>query len=155
MDLLGELDGVLDALEAAGVDYALCGGLAVALHGHVRATRDIDVMIRRDDFDAARAALRGRGFVLDAGPIPFGAGTEREREVRRVSKIVDGALITVDFLVVSPILERAWQTRSAYVWRDRRVTAVSIEGLTAMKRMAGRKQDLADLEHLGVPEEDA
>jgi hypothetical protein len=155
MDLLGDLDGVLDALEAAGVDYALCGGLAVALHGHVRATRDIDVMVRREDFGAARAALRGRGFTLDAGPIPFGAGTEREREVRRVSKIVDGALTTVDFLVVTPVLERAWQTRAAYPWRGRHVTAVSIEGLTEMKRMAGRKQDLADLEHLGVPEEDA
>lgn len=112
-------------------------------------------MVRREDFDAARAALRSRGFTLDAGPIPFGAGTAREREVRRVSKIVDGALTTVDFLVVTPVLERAWQTRAAYPWRGRRVTAVSIEGLTEMKRMAGRKQDLADLEHLGVPAEDA
>jgi hypothetical protein len=154
MDLLSELDAVLDAFEAAGVDYALCGGLAVALHGHVRATRDIDVLVRREDFDAARAALRDRGFTLDAGPIPFGAGTEREREVRRVSKIIDGALVTVDFLVVTPILERAWQTRSSHAWRDRRVSAVSIVGLADMKRLAGRKQDLADLEQLGVPEED-
>ena len=33
-------------MDEAGVDYALCGGLAVAAHGAPRATRDIDLLGR-------------------------------------------------------------------------------------------------------------
>lgn len=57
------------SLEAAGVPYAVAGGNAVALWvsrvdpGAVRNTRDVDVLIRRSDFDAARAALEAAGFV--------------------------------------------------------------------------------------------
>jgi hypothetical protein len=45
VDLVAELHVVADALVAAGVEFALCGGLAVAVHGHVRATRDIDLLV--------------------------------------------------------------------------------------------------------------
>lgn len=37
--LVATLDRVLDALAAASVPYALCGGLAVNVHGHVRALK--------------------------------------------------------------------------------------------------------------------
>ena len=57
------------ALAAAGVPYAVAGGNAVAAHvarvdeGAVRNTRDVDVMIRREDLPRARAALEAAGFV--------------------------------------------------------------------------------------------
>lgn len=57
------------ALRVAGVPYAIAGGNAVALwvsrvdEAAVRNTRDVDVLIRRADFDAARAALEAAGFV--------------------------------------------------------------------------------------------
>jgi hypothetical protein len=57
------------ALEGAGVPYAIAGGNAVALwvsrvdEAAVRNTRDVDVLIRRGDFPAARAALEAAGFV--------------------------------------------------------------------------------------------
>jgi hypothetical protein len=69
VDLISELERVVDALGAAGVEYALCGGLAVALHGHVRATREIDLLIPADAKDTAIAALRTKDFTLLAGPI--------------------------------------------------------------------------------------
>lgn len=58
------------ALEAAGVPYAIVGGNAVAAHvsrvdeAAVRATRDVDILLRRVDFDAARKALEAAGFVF-------------------------------------------------------------------------------------------
>ena len=58
------------ALELAGVPYAIVGGNAVAAHVSrvdetaVRATRDVDILLRRADFDAARKALEGAGFVF-------------------------------------------------------------------------------------------
>jgi hypothetical protein len=57
------------ALKAAGVPYAVVGGHAVALwvsrvdEAAVRNTRDVDVLIRRSDFEAARTALQSAGFV--------------------------------------------------------------------------------------------
>jgi hypothetical protein len=60
---------VVGALELAGVPYAVCGGNAVAAWvatidaGAVRNTQDVDILLRRADLDAARAALERVGFI--------------------------------------------------------------------------------------------
>jgi hypothetical protein len=57
------------ALEAAGIPYAVAGGNAVAAHvskvdeAAVRATRDVDIVLRRADFPSAERALAAAGFV--------------------------------------------------------------------------------------------
>ena len=57
------------ALDAAGVPYAVVGGNAVAEwvarvdEDAVRNTRDVDILIRRPDFPAARACLEAVGFI--------------------------------------------------------------------------------------------
>lgn len=45
MNLRDEFLGVLDALTGAGLDHAVCGGFAVAIHGYPRLTQDIDLLI--------------------------------------------------------------------------------------------------------------
>jgi hypothetical protein len=154
-DLVATLDAVVDAMNAAGVAYALCGGLAVNLHGHVRATRDIDILIPRSELDRARDALKQLGFDIDAGPIPFGLNTPNERVLHRISRIVGAELSTIDLMLVTPVLEAAWQTRVCAKWRDRDIWTVSLDGLARMKRLAGRPQDLADLDNLGLEREDS
>lgn len=58
-----------DALERAGVQYAIIGGNAVAAwvatvdRAAVRNTQNVDILIRRADFQSASAALEGAGFV--------------------------------------------------------------------------------------------
>src|SRR5712691_9695328 len=57
------------ALDGAGVPYAVVGGNAVAEwvaradEDAVRNTRDVDLLVRRADFAAVRAALESAGFV--------------------------------------------------------------------------------------------
>lgn len=57
------------ALENAGVPYAVVGGNAVAAwvsrvdESAVRTTQDVDILIRRADFERTRAALEAAGFV--------------------------------------------------------------------------------------------
>lgn len=59
------------ALDRAGVSYAVIGGNAVAHwvatvdEGAVRNTRDIDLLVRREDLPAVTTALEGAGFVRD------------------------------------------------------------------------------------------
>ena len=57
------------ALEQAGIPYAVAGGNAVAAwvatidRAAVRNTQDVDILIRRADLPAAKAALEAVGFV--------------------------------------------------------------------------------------------
>ncbi len=57
------------ALEAAGVPYAVIGGNAVAAwvsrvdEAAVRNTQDVDILLRRDDFEAAKVAMEAAGFI--------------------------------------------------------------------------------------------
>jgi hypothetical protein len=57
------------ALETAWIDYAVIGGNAVAAwvgrvdQAAVRFTQDVDLLMRRDDLDAAKAALGTAGFI--------------------------------------------------------------------------------------------
>jgi len=150
MNLADELLGIVDALDAAGIHYAVCGGLAVAIHGHARMTKDIDVLIRREDLDRVREVLKGRGFVLEAGSIHFARGTSEQREVFRTSKPDGDDLLTVDLLIAGPALAEVYASRVLVAWRDRRMQVVSRAGLAKMKRLAGREQDLLDLKELGL-----
>lgn len=57
------------ALEAAAIPYAVVGGNAVAAwvsrvdEAAVRNTRDVDLLLRRSDLEAARTALEAAGFI--------------------------------------------------------------------------------------------
>ncbi len=51
-----EPDRVVAALNAAGVEYVIVGGLAVGAHGVVRATRDVDIVAAPDRGNMDRLA---------------------------------------------------------------------------------------------------
>ena len=150
MDPVTELEALLDVFDADGVPYALCGGLALAIHGYPRQTKDIDLLVEAATVDRALAAAKRAGFDVPARKIIFGLRAGTPREVHRVSKLEDasGKMMTLDLLVVSTDLEGVWATREVVVAEQRRITVVSREGLATMKRIAGRPQDLADLAKL-------
>ncbi len=153
MDVLIELERLVDALAREGIDYALCGGIAVNIYGHVRATRDIDMLVERASVERVRELAAGHGFALRSGRIPFGVGTPEEREVWRVSKSEQDELLSLDLLVVAPVFQGVWESKETVEWRGRKLGIVSARGLARMKRLAGRAQDIADLEALGLEEE--
>lgn len=150
MDLRQELLNIVTSLEQAGVDYAICGGFAVAIHGYPRLTTDIDLLIRSEDLDAARSALATAGFSLDSGLITFSSGKPDEHSLWRVSRVEGTDLITVDLLMVSDFLQPVWETRERFLLGTQRVIAVSRSGLLRMKQAAGRRKDLDDIERLGL-----
>jgi hypothetical protein len=149
-DLGDCLERIVDALSSSRVEHALCGGMAVTIHGHLRSTRDIDLLVPESGLGSAAQILEGLGYDIRTGPIPFGARTAAERVVHRFSRIEGDEVAAVDVLVVTPILQPAWDSRITMGWRGRNVCVVSREGLAHMKRLAGRHQDLADLESLGI-----
>jgi len=56
------------------VDYALCGGVALAIHGVPRATQDIDLLVRPEDLSRLREVARMCGFVFESFPMDFASG---------------------------------------------------------------------------------
>ena len=155
VNLFDELVAIVIALERAKIDYAVCGGMAVAIHGLARATKDIDLLILREDLARVLDVVRGLGFILDGGILPMGAGERFERDIYRISKVIDEKLLTLDLLIVNPLLQRAFEAREYYEWPGVRLQAVSPAGLYVMKKLAGRPQDIADLQRLGLMPDDS
>lgn len=145
MTLYDELRCALAALDQAGVDYALVGGLAVAVWGVPRATKDIDLLILPESLARAMAAVRTCGFTLEALPMEFKDGTTLHR-VNKVDR--DGNLMTVDFMLVDRTLAPAWESRTRLPFGGEHVVVISREALISMKALAARPQDIADIQNL-------
>ena len=154
LNLKQELEALVDALGTRGVGFAICGGIAVTIHGAPRFTKDIDLLVPDAQIDDALEVARQCGFVLPAAPMVFDAGRATERHVRRMSKADGDDLLSLDLVLVQPGFAEVWSSRVLVEWETRIVPVVSVEGLAVMKHRAGRAQDLLDLKNLAVETED-
>lgn len=144
MVLVDELVGATRALEEAGIPYALVGGLALAVWGAPRATADIDLLVRPSDLERAVELARVQGFDGVALRMRFRDGLE----LQRVTRAQDGKLLTLDFLLVNETLEPVWDSRVRLAVGKGSLWVISRDALIQMKALAGRPQDLADIERL-------
>ncbi len=154
MNLVDELHGVARALEAAGVPYAICGGIAVTIHGATRTTKDIDILVAREHLQQALDAVRPLGFVYLALPLTFEAGSSRERHVQRVSKLESGHHLMLDFMIAEAALAGFLSKRITIDLPEGPLSVVTRDALIEMKRLAMRPQDQADIEKLEGADED-
>jgi hypothetical protein len=144
VDFYGELTRVLAALQGRQLEYALCGGVALAIHGAPRATQDIDLLLRPEDLPALREVAHSLGFVLEAFPTDLASGVT----IQRFTKLIEGQPFMLDVLLVKGPLETVWSGRLATAFEGGTVQVVSREGLIALKLAAGRPQDLVDIQRL-------
>lgn len=157
----GAYDEILRALAAAGARFVLIGGLALNAWGVIRGTKDVDVVIARDPDNAravASAAVALGGQVqlgdsfLSSEP---GIASALVEERRVLIETRSGALDVVGGLPhVPPYEELAPRSVSVEIG-DLRIDVCSRDDLRAMKRGAGRPQDLVDLENLDLTEDQA
>ncbi len=145
VDIYAEFVAIVRALEDGKVEYALCGALALAVYGAPRATKDIDVIARREDEARIRELIRPLGYVFEALPMAFsGSGIE----VQRFTKLVEGRPLMLDVLWLTPALQRIWDDRQRVPWDNTTLAVVSRDGLITLKLTAGRPQDLVDIQSL-------
>lgn len=144
--LLEELLAITSSFEENNIEYAVCGGLAMAIHGFARATLDIDLLIREENLEKAYQVAKTKGYDIKGLDMSFKEGAT---EIRRVSKIDDdGEILSLDFLLVTPKVEDVWESKEQFIVVEKHLSTVSKEGLIKMKTLAGRPQDLADIERL-------
>jgi len=85
IDIYEELKLLTASLESHGVEYALCGGLALAVHGYVRATVDLDLLILPDEVKSGLKIVQGLGYDIQAKPMKFADG---KIIIYRMTKVV-------------------------------------------------------------------
>lgn len=148
MKLKEELLKIAGCFEQSEIDYALCGGLAVVVHGYPRLTKDIDILIRPETLEDAKAQLGKIEYDLEAGMFRFNSGTDHESVMYRVSRAEGTELTTLDLMLVAPVFEKVWADREVIQIGDQSLRIVSKAGLITMKEVAGRPQDMADIDAL-------
>ena len=137
-DLLIELADV-------GAEFVLVGGHAVAFHGHPRATKDMDVLIRANTLNAERVyrALADFGAPLEAFQVKAGDFATYHGVLqiglppRRIDVLNRADGITFD----EAIAEGA-----SFTLEGRKIPVIGRAALIKNKRATGRTQDLADIE---------
>ena len=156
---MSQIVPVFQALNEANVRYIVVGGIATVLHGYVRATADIDLIIDLHPEEAAKAirALSSYGFKPRA-PVDasgFADVGQRERWVEEKGMTVfsvvhsDNSGLSVDLFARHQIpFEVLWSRSELMQLGDTAVRVCSIDDLIELKRLAGRQQDLADIEQL-------
>ncbi len=144
--LLEELSQLISALGENKIEYAVCGGLALTIHGFPRATFDIDILIRPESLEDGYKIAAKYGYDIRGLDMSF---KERAVEIRRVSKIDDdGEILSLDLLLVTPQVEDVWKTKEKLIWQDQELWIVSRTGLIKMKELAGRAKDLIDIDRI-------
>jgi hypothetical protein len=157
---LSSLEEVASALAAGGVRYLVVGGLAVAAHGHGRATFDIDLVVQLQPQNTARAvrALEKLGYrpTVPVQAMQFADPERRESWVREKNMVVfqlhsDQHPETRIDLFVSEPFDFDSEYDAAMVGEilpDLQVRFVRLETLLRMKESAGRPKDLEDIRQL-------
>ena len=146
-DIFDEFQKLITKFNQENLDYAVCGGWAMAIHGSPRATVDIDFLVLSENLSEMWKIAEDFGYWVVGLPLSFDKGLI---EIRRISKIDEESkvLFTIDFLLVTAGLKQVWETRENIDWEDGKVWTVSREGLIFMKTISGRHKDLGDIEAL-------
>jgi predicted nucleotidyltransferase len=154
------IETIVRALNDAGVQYLIVGGVAVNAHGFVRLTRDVDLVLGLEPANARRGleALLQAGWrlAIPEKPAAFADAATRERWRVEKNMIVlklwsdEHRRTPVDIFVYEPFDFAAEFARAGRleVCPGVQAPVVTLETLLKMKRAAGRPQDLTDIEEL-------
>jgi hypothetical protein len=135
------------ALEAAGIPYAVAGGNAVAAWvstvdpGAARNTVEVDLIVNRSDLDAVKAAMERVGFVyaFSYGVHMFLDGPDgRPRDA--VHLLFAGEKVDPRYTSVAPDLTATLQSDSYRL--------VELESLVRMKLTSNRRKDQVHLQDM-------
>lgn len=131
----------------AGAEFVVVGGHAVAFHGHPRATKDLDVLVRATQENAAKVYLALASFgaplaAFDVAVTDF-ASYDGVLQIgvppRRIDVLNRADGVTFDQAVAAG---------DGFEIEGRRIPVIGRDALLANKRAAGRAQDLADVKAL-------
>ena len=135
----------LQSLNANGVRYLVVGGYAVAMHGHPRYTKDIDIWIDPTLANGKRLVRALTDFGFASLGLTVEVFTQREQVIQlgyppnRIDLLTD--LVGVTF-------RSCYRRRVLMTFDGLSIPVIDVASLRSNKLAAGRPQDLADADNL-------
>ncbi len=135
-----------ERLESEGIPYAVIGGMALAAHGYVRMTLDVDILLTPDGLARFRRKLLGRGYILD---FPGAEKSFRDTETNVKIEVITAGEFPGDGLP-KPV---AFPDPEGQTVEEDNVRVITLEKLIELKLASGlsaghRMRDLADVQDL-------
>jgi len=149
IELPDDFRDLLIELCDAGADFVVIGGHAVAFHGHPRATKDLDILVRATAANAGRVykALAAFGAPLEAFDVAEADFAEYDGLLqiglppRRIDILNRADGVTFDEAIADG---------DAFELDGRNIPIIGLAALLRNKRAAGRAQDHADIQALAA-----
>jgi hypothetical protein len=147
---------VIRKFNNADVRYAIVGGVAVNLHGHIRMTVDLDILLELEDNNLAKAVttLRESGFVCKVPVDPMGLADSNTRNDWIKNKNMKALNFyrgteEVDLVIDSPVKYEDAK-KAIFTVKDVNYPVVSKEDLIKMKEVTNRQHDKDDIRKLKI-----
>lgn len=136
-NLTDELFAVLRIFSQQQIDYALCGGFAMAVHGFARHTVDIDILI----LNPLRAIAAAQTLGFESPGIHFDYG---EIQIDRLLKY-DGELPLDLVQIADPKYQWIWEDREEVDVENMGIMVVDPVGMVALKQFRSGSKDRIDI----------
>jgi predicted nucleotidyltransferase len=134
-----------ESLNNNNVRYLVIGGYAVAVHGHPRYTRDIDIWLELSPDNASRVIKAIEEF-------GFGSLGLKKEDFLEPTQVVQLGYppIRIDLLtsIKGVVFEECYLSRVELTISGIKLNFIDLDNLKKNKQATGRHQDLADLENL-------
>jgi hypothetical protein len=141
---------LLLAFNAQNVEYLIVGAHALAAHGHVRATKDLDLWVRPDILNARKVIQALSDFGAPLSDLTAD-------DLSRKKTIFQIGLPPVRIDIITNIdgveFEEAWPDRLEMSFGDVPAFVISRHHLITNKKTSARLQDLADVQQLEAIED--
>jgi len=132
-------------LNANQVKYLIIGGYAVAIHGHPRYTKDIDIWIEMSQENADK-------LITSLDQFGFGSLGLSAQDFQTPDQIIQlGYPPNRIDLITTPDginFETCYSAKTEIIVDNITVQFIDLDNLKKNKKASGRLQDLADLENL-------
>jgi predicted nucleotidyltransferase len=144
IELPQDFRDLLVALADEGAEFAVVGGYAVAFHGYVRATKDLDIFVRPTNENARRVYMALASFGA-----PLHAFSVAETDFAAYDGIlqVGVAPIRIDILnrIRAVSFDEAVSSGDSFELEGRSIPVIGLDALIHNKSAVGREQDIADV----------
>lgn len=140
-----DLKDLFHLLNVNDVEYVIVGGYAVAFHGFIRATKDIDILFRNSSSNINNLIKAIDSFGISAELLDHNTFSEMGRIVR-----IGESPMLVELIngIDGVHFDEVWRNKVLGKYGDEKVFFISLNDLKKTKKASGRPQDLRDLQEL-------
>ena len=146
MNIHKDFEEFLKYLTDEKVDFVIIGGYAVAFHGYVRATNDMDLFFKNSD----KNILKIRNALNKFGISTSESDADEFKKSDTILRIGNPPVrIELSNSISGIEFDEVWANKIEDRYGDVTVYYISLDDLLKNKKTSGRPKDLADYDELG------